>query len=151
MRIALAADHGGFMMKRKLIQVLTAQGHEVLDLGADSSDPVDYPIYCFKLTDCLTRKKADLGILVCKSGIGMSICANKVKGIRAALCATLREAELSRRHNNANVLVLSANFITQAMAVRMTNKWLKVSFDGGRHARRVGEIEAYERNHWKGK
>src|SRR5436190_761380 len=108
MKIGIAADHGGYQLKERLKKFLAARKFTVLDLGTDTDQkPVDYPDYCFKLTRAVAEKKVERGILACRSGIGMSICANKVKGIRAALCYKVKEAELSRRHNNANVIVLS--------------------------------------------
>lgn len=148
-RIVLAADHGGVAMKASLAAYLERRGYPVRDLGTDSPAPVDYPDFGFAAAEAIRRGEADRAILVCKSGIGMAICANKVAGIRAALVSDAREAELSRRHNDANVLVLSASFTPPGRALRIVSTWLSAPFDGGRHRRRVGKITRYEEAHWR--
>ena len=149
LRIVLAADHGGVALKGLLAAFLGKKGFPVRDLGTDSTEPVDYPDYGFAAARAVRRKEADRAILVCKSGIGMAICANKVAGIRAALVSTVEEAELSRRHNDANVLVLSANFLSPGRARRIVGSWLAAPFDGGRHRRRVARITRFEAAHWR--
>jgi len=149
LRIVLASDHGGVEMKAALARYLSAKGFPFRDLGTDSGTPVDYPDYGFSAAASLRRGEADRAILICKSGIGMAICANKSKGVRAALVATEADAELSRRHNDANALVLGADEIPLARARRIVATWLSTPFDGGRHRRRVGKITRFERAHWK--
>jgi len=143
MKIAIGADHRGFQKKEELKPFLKKQGHEVADVGAHSSESCDYPEIGHRLALTVARGDAERGILVCMSGIGMSIVANKTKGIRAALCHNLKFARLSRQHNDANVLVLSAEDLTEPMEA-VVDAWLKTPFEGGRHERRVkqiGEIE----------
>ena len=121
---------------------------QVIDYGTNTPEKrVDYPYYCLRLAEAVSAKKIERGILACRSGIGMSICANKVKGVRAALCYKNKEAELSRRHNDANVLVLAGDFLSAQEAKAILRIWLKTKFDGGRHERRVKKIEAYEKKH----
>jgi len=150
MRIAVGSDHGGFKLKENLKDFLQKQGYEADDFGTDSEKPVDYPDVGFKLAAAVYKRKAGKGILACKSGIGMTTCANKVKGIRAALCNTRKDAEFSRRHNDSNVIVLPANSLTAKKARTIVEVWLKTQFDGGRHARRIQKIKRYEQKHWKG-
>ena len=140
MRIALGADHRGFGLKEELKRWLAVRGHEVIDFGPTSAARVDYPDYAFKVADAVTRRQADRGILVCSTGIGMSIAANKVPGVRAALADSVRLARLSRQHNDANVLCLGADFVSAAEAQRIVGVWLKTEFVGGRHARRVRKL-----------
>lgn len=149
MRIAIASDHGGFKLKENLKKFLQSQRYQTNDFGTDSEKSVDYPDMGFRLAEAVRKRNAGKGILACKSGIGMTICANKVKGIRAALCSTVKEGELSRRHNDSNVIVLSANSLTANKARTIVEVWLKTQFDGGRHARRIQKIKRYEQKHWK--
>jgi ribose 5-phosphate isomerase B len=148
-RIVLAADHGGVKMKADLFRFLSAKGFALTDLGTDAEVPVDYPDYGFAAAAALRRGEADRAILVCKSGIGMAICANKSRGVRAALVSTVADADLSRRHNDANVLVLGANEVSSRRARRIVATWLSTPFDGGRHKRRVDKIRRFETVHWK--
>ncbi|MCL5965973.1 MAG: RpiB/LacA/LacB family sugar-phosphate isomerase [Deltaproteobacteria bacterium] len=148
-RLVLAADHGGVALKADLLRRLDGWGYPVRDLGTDTTEPVDYPEYAFAAARAIRLGKADRAILICKSGIGMAICANKSAGVRAALVRTPAEAELSRRHNDANVLVLSANELSARRARRIVETWLSSPFDGGRHRRRIGKIRRYEKAHWK--
>ena len=143
MKVALGADHRGFGLKEELKRWLAARGHEVIDLGPASADRVDYPDYAFKVADAVARRRADRGILICSTGIGMSIAANKVAGVRAALADSVRLARLSREHNDANVLCLGADFVSAAEARRIVGVWLKTEFAGGRHARRLAKIARY--------
>ena len=149
MRIVLASDHGGVGMKADLLRRLSEMGYAPRDLGTDSADPVDYPDYGFAAAALVRRGEADRAILICRSGIGMAICANKSKGVRAAVVATVADAILSRRHNDANVLVLGAEEISPALARRIAGKWLTTPFDGGRHRRRVDKIRLFEEAHWR--
>ena len=148
-RIVLASDHGGVDLKADLIAFLSGRGYPVADLGTDSAEPVDYPDYGFAAAGMIRRGEARRAILICRSGIGMAIAANKSRGVRAALVSTEPEAELSRRHNDANVLVLGADGIPRARARRLVAAWLAAPFDAGRHRRRVDKIRRFERAHWK--
>jgi ribose 5-phosphate isomerase B len=139
-RIALGADHRGFRLKEELERWLAARGHDVVDFGPASADRVDYPDYAFKVADAVARRKADRGILVCSTGIGMSIAANKVRGVRAALADSVRLARLSREHNDSNILCLGADVVTAAQARRILAVWLRTEFAGGRHARRLVKL-----------
>lgn len=148
-RLVLAADHGGVALKAELVRRLVRSGWAVRDLGTDSSRPVDYPAYGFAAAAAIRRGEADRAILLCRSGIGMAICANKSAGVRAALARSPREAELSRRHNDANVLVLPADELSPRRAARIVDAWLAAPFEGGRHRRRVGQIRRFEKAHWR--
>jgi ribose 5-phosphate isomerase B len=145
MKIALGSDHAGFELKEKIKQKLTAQGVAVNDCGTDSTASCDYPDFARLVAQEVADHGADLGILVCGTGIGMSIAANKVSGIRAAKVDTEFEAERSREHNAANVLTLGASVIDLDVAFQIVDKWLATPFAGGRHERRVGKIAAIER------
>ena len=149
LRIVLAADHGGVALKADLLRLLSGMGCDVRDLGTDSADPVDYPDYGFAAAAALRRGEADRAILLCKSGIGMSIAANKSRGVRAVLVSTVADAVLSRRHNDANVLVLGALDVPPRRARNIVRAWLAAPFDGGRHRRRVEKIRRYEERHWR--
>jgi len=140
LRIAIGADHAGFPLKQELIGSVL-KDYKVIDLGTDSTDPVDYPDIAHKVAMVVSAGKAEKGILICGTGIGMAIAAGKVRGIRAARCLEPLSAELSRRHNDANVLCLGARVMGVEMAKRTVEVWLDTPFDGGRHARRVGKIE----------
>jgi len=144
MRISIAADHAGFALKQKLRDRLAAAGHQVADLGAESADSVDYPDFALAVARDVSHGRADRGILVCSTGVGMSIAANKVKGVRAALATHLEEVRLTRAHNDANVLALGANFIEEPAAAEMVDLFLRTEFEGGRHARRVAKIARIE-------
>jgi ribose 5-phosphate isomerase B len=139
-KVALGADHRGFALKEELKRWLAARGHKVIDFGPTNVDRVDYPDYAFKVADAVTRRQADRGILICSTGIGMSIAANKVHGVRAALADSIRLARLSREHNDANVLCLGADIVSATEARRIVGVWLKTEFAGGRHARRVQKL-----------
>ncbi len=149
LRIVLAADHGGVDLKKELLGFLAGRGVPVRDLGTGTPDPVDYPDYGFAAAEEVRTGRADRAILLCKSGIGMAIAANKVAGIRAGLVENVEEAELSRRHNDANVLVLSATATVPELAFRIVEAWLSAPFDGGRHSRRIDKIRRFEAAHWK--
>ena len=145
-RIAIGADHGGFALKASLLARLRAQGLEVADLGTHSLQPCDYPGIGYKVAAAVAQGRFDRGILLCKSGIGIAIAANKVPGIRAGVCRDRFDAERSRAHNDANVLVLGAETLSPATAARIMATWLATPFEsGGRHERRVRQIAAMER------
>jgi ribose 5-phosphate isomerase B len=145
MKIALGADHAGYQLKDQIKQHLEQQGISVQDEGTFSAESVDYPDYARSVAHDVSEQRADLGILVCGSGIGMAITANKVDGIRAANVSTEYEAQMSREHNNANVLALGARIINVDEAFRIVDKWLATQFAGGRHERRVEKIMAIEK------
>ena len=145
-RIAVGADHGGFTLKAKLIPLLQARGLEVADLGTHSPRPCDYPQIGYKVAAAVAQGRFDRGILLCKSGIGIAIAANKVPGIRAAVCGDAFDAKRSRSHNDANILVMGAEKLSGAKAKRLLDVWLTTPFEsGGRHERRVRQIAAIER------
>ncbi len=145
MRIALGADHAGYQLKDKIRQHLEEQGHEVQDEGTNTGDSVDYPDFAQKVGNDVASHKADRGILVCGSGIGMAISANKVHGIRSANITSEYEAQMSREHNDLNVLALGARILDEAKARQIVDVWLKTQFAGGRHANRVGKIAAMDK------
>jgi ribose 5-phosphate isomerase B len=138
--VAIAADHAGFEMKAVLSEELAAMGCDVLDLGTDGPDSVDYPDFAHAVARALEQGRAARGVLVCGSGIGMSIAANRHEAIRAALCQDATAATLSRQHNDANVLVLAGRFITEAEARAALHAFMETEFEGGRHARRVAKL-----------
>lgn len=144
MRIAVGADHAGFRLKERLKQELLARGHDILDEGTASEDSTDYPDFARAVAEDVVRGRAERGILVCSSGVGMSIAANKVKGIRAALATNPEEVALTRSHNDANVLALGAKFTPPEDALRLIEVFLATDFEGGRHARRIGKIQTLE-------
>lgn len=144
MRVALGSDHRGYQAKEKIKAMLVSKGYEVLDFGADCTASCDYPDAAYPTCKSIVSHVSDLGILLCGSGIGMCISANKVRGIRAALCHDELTAEMSRRHNDANVLCLPADLIGEELTRRIVEVWLKTSFEGGRHERRVKKIAFYE-------
>ena len=143
-KIAIAADHGGFDLKAIIIDYLEKEGYEVLNLGTDTADSVDYPEYGKKCGEAVVAGEADCGIVICGTGIGISIAANKVKGVRAALCTNEYMAEMTRRHNNANILAMGARVIGSELAKNIVKKFLNTDFEGGRHERRVNLISAME-------
>ena len=145
MKIALGADHAGFPLKEKIKQWLTEEGQQVDDKGTLSNDSVDYPDFARKVGEEVAAKKVDRGILVCGSGIGMSIAANKVPGVRAANAHTVSEAQMSREHNDANVLTLGARTLNESEAHSILDTWLRTKFAGGRHQRRVDKISQIEK------
>jgi ribose 5-phosphate isomerase B len=144
MRIAVGSDHRGYEVKRRVVALLQQLGHQVIDVGPAGKDSVDYPDFAFEVANAVSQGRADRGILTCGSGIGMCIAANKVKGVRAAPCHDSITAEMSRRHNDANVLCLSADLLGEELIERMVRIWLETPFDGGRHARRVEKITRFE-------
>jgi ribose 5-phosphate isomerase B len=144
-KIAIGCDHGGFSLKEKITRYLRKQGVSIEDLGTFSQESMDYPDTAFKVAAAVSSGKVSYGVLICKSGIGNCIVANKVKNVRAALCYNLKAARLSRRHNDANVLVLGALFVSETAAKKIIDAWLKTSFEGGRHLRRIKKIERIEK------
>ena len=144
MRIAIGGDHAGYPLKQHLIGVLKEWGHDVDDLGTHSEDPVDYPIYCAAVARAVARGGADTGIVLGGSGQGEQISANKVHGVRAALCNDLYTARMARAHNDANVLSIGARIVAAELADEITGIFLDTPFDGGRHQRRIEEIAAIE-------
>ena len=145
MRVAIGADHAGFLLKQHLITTLTRLGHDVDDRGTTSEEPVDYPPICAEVARLVAVGKADRGIVVGGSGQGEQLAANKVRGIRAALCNDLYTARLSRAHNDANVLAMGGRIIGVGLADEILTLWLATAFDGGRHQRRVDQIMDIER------
>lgn len=144
MKIALGADHAGFSLKEFLRRELEAAGHEVADFGAHSADSVDYPDYAHQVASAVAEGRCDRGILVCFTGVGMSISANRHKGVRAALAYNSDVVELTRRHNDANVLALGAKYANPAQAREWVKIFLETPFEGGRHEKRVKKIEQGE-------
>lgn len=146
MKIALGADHAGFELKEKIKQWLAEQHTAVDDLGTHSAESVDYPDFARVVGQAVAAGRADFGIMVCGTGIGMAMAANKVPGIRAANVSTEFEAEMSRSHNDANVLALGARVVAEDQALKLVAKFLHTTFAGGRHQRRVDKIMAIERD-----
>jgi len=144
MKIVVGSDHRGFEAKEQIKAILAQLGHECVDIGTDSSDPVDYPDPAYLAAVAVSKKQADRAILACGTGIGMSITANKVKGIRAALCHDELSAQISRHHNDANVLCLAGDLIGEVLLRKIVEAWLDTEFSGGRHLRRVNKISAIE-------
>jgi len=144
MKIAIGSDHAGFRLKEKIKEFLLSKGYEVLDFGTNSTEPAHYPIFAKEVARAVQRKEADFGILICGSGIGMCIVANKFKGIRAALCLNEYMARMSRRHNNANVLCLGDRVLGEELALSIVSAWLSEEFEGGRHQKRLELIKEIE-------
>ncbi len=144
MKIAIGSDHRGLEVKRRIVTLLHNLGHEVLDVGPEERENVDYPDYAFQVGNAVGDGRVERGILICGTGIGMCIAANKVRGVRAAPCHDSITAEMSRRHNDANVLCLSADLLGEELIDRMVRIWLTTEFEQGRHARRVEKICRYE-------
>lgn len=144
MRIALGADHAGFRLKTAVAKHLAESGHEVIDLGTDSEEPVDYPAFCAEVGRTVASGDANLGVVLGGSGQGEQIAANKVHGVRAALCQSEFMARLAREHNDANVLALGSRVLGEQFAVAIVDEFLSATFEGGRHGRRVAQIAAIE-------
>jgi ribose 5-phosphate isomerase B len=147
MRVSIGSDHRGFHVKAKLVDLLRKLGHDVSDLGAHDAQSVDYPDIAAAVSGRVSRGEADRGILICGTGIGMAIAANKFPGVRAATCHDEVTAEMSRRHNDVNVLCLSGDMLGERRMDRMVSLWLDTQFEGGRHARRVAKIGELEKEH----
>jgi ribose 5-phosphate isomerase B len=146
MRIAIGADHAGFVLKEHLVATLTRLGHDVDDRGTHSEEPVDYPPICAEVGRLVADARADRGIVIGGSGQGEQIAANKVHGVRAALCNDLYTARLSREHNDANVLALGGRIVAFKLADEIVALWLQTPFEGGRHQRRLDQIAALEKS-----
>ncbi|MEM5788018.1 MAG: ribose 5-phosphate isomerase B [Syntrophobacteraceae bacterium] len=142
MKVILGADHAGFRLKDEVASFLKNEGIEVLDAGTNSGDSVDYPIYAYKVARAVAGGEADMGILVCGSGIGMCMTANRVPGVRAVMGHEPFGARMSRRHNDSNVLCLGERFTGRDLALDIVAEWLKEPFEGGRHQRRVDMIDS---------
>ena len=145
MRIAMGCDHAGYPLKEALKAFLKEEGHEIEDLGTDSEEMVDYPDFCAAAARAVVAGRADRGIVLGGSGQGEQLAANKVRGTRAALCNDLYLAELSRRHNDANVLAMGGRIVAVALAKEIVRLWLATPFEGGRHARRLEQVAEIER------
>jgi ribose 5-phosphate isomerase B len=143
-RIAIGSDHAGFALKSDFVRVLTEQGHDVSDLGTDSEAPVDYPKYCAAVGRAVASGAAERGIVLGGSGQGEQIVANKIRGVRAALCNDLYTARMSRAHNDANVLSIGARIVASQLAEEILDLWLATPFEGGRHVARIEQIDAIE-------
>jgi len=145
MRIAIGSDHRGYHLKEKLASILRTKGHEVEDVGTLATESVDYPDFAAIVAKKVSEKSSDRGILICGTGIGMAITANKFPGVRAAPCTDEVTAEISRRHNDLNVLCLSADMLSPRVVERMVEVWIETEFEGGRHSRRVEKIHEIEK------
>jgi len=147
--IALGADHAGWPLKEAIKAWLSARGHEILDFGTHTADSVDYPDYAALVADAVSAGTVERGVLVCGTGIGMAIAANKVPGARAASCADVYTARMAREHNDTNVLALGARLTGSEAATEILRVWLETAFAGDRHARRVGKLAAIERKEYR--
>lgn len=145
MKVAVGNDHRGVAVKHRVVGLLAELGHEVHDIGANGPAGVDYPDYAIPVAEAVAAGRADRGILICATGHGMCIAANKVSGARAANCRDVVDAELSRRHNDSNVICLGADLLGEEQIERMIRAWLLTEFEGGRHTRRTEKVAAYEK------
>ncbi|RLS53814.1 MAG: ribose 5-phosphate isomerase B [Planctomycetota bacterium] len=144
LRIAIGSDHRGVRVKGLIVEQLRGLGHDVVDMGPEETAPVDYPVYASKVAGAVSRSEADRGILICGTGLGMSIAANKFRGVRAVTCHDDVTAEASRRHNNANVMCLSADMLGERLLSRIVDLWVRTDFEAGRHQRRLDQIAEIE-------
>ena len=144
MKIAVGSDHRGFEAKQQIKAIIAELGHECIDFGTNDSNPIDYPDSAYLAATSVSKKEADRAILVCSTGLGMSIAANKIKGVRAALCHDELGARISRDHNNANILCVSGDQTGEILLRKIVEVWLNTEFSGGRHERRVRKITAIE-------
>lgn len=149
MKIAIGCDHGGIVLKPVVEEVLNKNGIEIIDFGCYDEKSVDYPDYALKVAEAVSQGQADKGIILCGTGIGISIAANKVKGIRAAVCHDLFTAEMCAQHNNANILSMGGRVVDKDLAAKMVQIWLDTPFEGGRHVGRVDKITAIESKYFK--
>jgi len=147
MKIAIASDHGGLELKKEIIRYLEEKNIEYKDFGNFSTESVDYPDYAFPCAEAVARGEYDRGIIVCGTGIGVSIAANKVRGIRAALCHDTFSARMTRMHNDSNVLTMGGRVVGPGLAIDIVDVWLNTEFEGGRHKRRIEKIAEYEEQH----
>ncbi len=143
--IPIASDHGGFALKEKLKSYLEKKGFKIEDLGTYSPERCDYPEFAYVLAKQVSSKKYKRGVLICKTGIGNSIVANRLPGVRAALCYNIKAARLSREHNDSNILILGSLFVNSGQARKILNVWLNTEFEGGRHKRRLNQIKKIEK------
>lgn len=141
MKIAIASDHGGFRLKEDVRRFLEARGHQVTDLGTGSEQSVDYPVYGKRCAEEVASGRADRGIVICGTGIGISIAANRIRGIRCALCTSVYMAEMSRCHNDANMLALGGRTTVPETALEIVKVWMNTAFEGGRHQRRIDLLD----------
>lgn len=144
MKVAVGCDHGGFVLKDAVISTLEELGAQVVDMGTYSTESVDYPVYGKKVADAVANGECDLGVVMCGTGIGISIAANKIKGIRAAVVTDEFMAEMTRRHNNANIIALGGRVITPEKAKSLVKAWYTAKFEGGRHQKRIDMITQIE-------
>ena len=144
MKIAIGCDHGGYLLKQDTLIWLEENDYEFEDFGCYNTESVDYPVYAEKVARAVASGECEKGIVICTTGIGVSMAANKVKGIRCALCGDSYSAEMTRRHNDANVLAMGAGIIGPNMAKKITEVFLTTAFEGGRHARRVGLLDSIQ-------
>lgn len=145
-KISIGADHRGYKTKEFIKEKLKEKGYEIIDFGTNSEESMDYPDVAIPVAEAVKNGKTDRGILFCSSGVGMSITANKVKGVKAVLCYSQKIAEYSRLHNNTNVFCSGADYFDKNELLEMIEIWLKTEFEAGRHERRLGKIENYEKN-----
>ncbi|MHC1693885.1 MAG: ribose 5-phosphate isomerase B [Eubacteriales bacterium] len=146
MKIAIGNDHVAVEMKKEIVSYLTGKGHEMINIGTDSTDRCDYPVYGERVARMVVSGEAELGILICGTGVGISLAANKVDGIRAAVCSEPYTAKLSREHNNSNILAFGARVVGPDLAKMIVDSWLNATFEGGRHQKRIDMISKIERN-----
>lgn len=145
MRVYIGSDHAGYRLKEALKRALKSMDVSLVDVGCHSENPVDYPDIAFKVASAVSKCEADRGILICGTGIGMSIAANKFRGVRAAVCWSVETARLSRLHNDANILCLGGRILEPGLAARIVEVWLTTRFEGGRHLRRIKKIASIEK------
>ena len=145
-KIAIASDHGGFELKETVIAQLLNDGWEIDDLGPNNEDSVDYPDYGIKLAEIIANKKVERGIVICGTGLGMSIVVNRFPGIRGTLCSDIYTAKMSREHNDSNILIMGGRIIGKGLASEIVDTWLNTAFEGGRHQRRLDKINEIDAN-----
>jgi ribose 5-phosphate isomerase B len=144
MRISIASDHGGLELKNHIITYLTSKGYEMVNFGTDTKDSCDYPDFAYKAASSVGKGEVDYGIVICTTGIGVSIVANKVKGVRCALVTKVEDAILTRQHNNTNCLAMGQKNVSNELGEQIVDAWLNTAFEGGRHTRRVEKISKIE-------
>jgi len=149
MKIAIGCDHGGIVLKPAIKKVLENNGIDIVDMGCEDIKSVDYPDYALKVAEAVSKGEVDRGIILCGTGIGISIAANKVKGVRAAVCHDLFTAQMCAQHNDANIIAMGGRVVSEELAEEMTKVWLNTPFEGGRHTGRVGKITAIENKYFK--
>lgn len=140
-KLAIASDHGGFILKNNLYKNLLIKGYDIVDFGTNSSESCDYPVYAKKVCEAILNEDVHYGILVCGTGIGMQMCANRFKGIRAACVSDTYSAKMSRLHNNSNILTLGARVVGEGLAYDVVNVWLNTNYEGGRHEKRIKMLD----------